>query len=132
MKKAFILLIMLTIFGLAVGIYAETIPTKGYVTPDIGLYVRSEPDSSSSQVGILSKGDTVVIDSVTSSGWYKISSPMTGYVYGQYITVTESTESEEIDESKLTPEEANKIGCDFDKSLKHVKILKSPSAKNGK
>ena len=123
---------MLCVLGLAVSIYAETIPTKGYVTPEIGLYVRQKPDSSSAQVGILSKGDNVVIDSVTPTGWYKISSPMSGYVYGQYITVTETTESEEIDESQLTPEEANKIGCDFDKSLKHVKILKSPSAKNDK
>ena len=132
MKKAFILLFMLSIVGLAIAIYAETIPTKGYVNPDIGLYVRKEPNSNSAQIGILSKGDTVVIDSVTSSGWYKISSPMKGYVYGQHITVTESTESEEIDESKLTPEEANKIGCDFDKSLKPVKILKAPSAKTVK
>ena len=130
MKKAFILLMLLCVLATAVGIYAETRPTKGYVKPDIGLNVRKGPSSSSAKIGALGKGDTVTIDSV-SGEWYKISSPMSGYVYSQHIAVTDSIEEEE-DESKLSPEEIEKIGCDIDRSLSKVKIMKTPNSKNGK
>ena len=128
MKKAFFLFLILSIFGLAVGIYAETIPTKGYVSAEIGLNIRSGPSSDSDKIGALNKGDYVTIESV-SGEWYKISSPQSGYVYAQHIVVTDSIESEDEDDSKLTPEEIEKIGCDIDKSLSRVKIMKTLKAK---
>jgi len=131
MKKTFILFIMLSFLGLALVNYAETIPTKGYVNADIGLNVRTGPSSSSTKIGALNNGEKVTIVSV-SGKWYKISSPMSGYVHGDYIIVTESVESEDVDESKLTPEEVEKIGCDIDRSLSNVKIMKAPSSNNTK
>lgn len=125
MKKAFFLFMMLSILGLGVSIYAETIPTKGYVSANSGLNVRKGPSSNSGKVGVLEKGTTVTIVSV-SGKWYKISSPKSGYVFSQHIVVTDSKEVEDEDESKLSPEEADKIGCDLDKSLNKVKIMKTP------
>ena len=125
MKKAFFLFMMLSIFGLVVSIYAETIPTKGYVSANSGLNVRKGPSSNSGKVGVLEKGTTVTIVSV-SGKWYKISSPKSGYVFSQHIVVTDSKEVEDEDDSKLSPEEADKIGCDLDKSLNKVKIMKTP------
>ncbi len=125
MKKAFFLFMMLSILGLGVSIYAETIPTKGYVSANSGLNVRKGPSSNSGKVGVLAKGTTVTIVSV-SGKWYKISSPKSGYVFSQHIVVTDSKEVEDEDESKLSPEEADKIGCDLDKSLNKVKIMKTP------
>ena len=116
---------MLSLLSIAVVILAESIPTKGIVKPDIGLNVRRGPSSDSEKVGVLGKGDEVTIDSV-SGEWYKISSPMSGYVYAQHINVTDSIES---DDSKLTPEEREKIGCDIDKSLSRVVIMKTPKTK---
>lgn len=125
MKKAFFLFMMLSILGLGVSIYAETIPTKGYVSANSGLNVRKGPSSNSGKVGVLEKGTTVTIVSV-SGKWYKISSPKSGYVFSQHIVVTDSKEVEDEDDSKLSPEEADKIGCDLDKSLNKVKIMKTP------
>ena len=128
MKKAFFLFMMLSIFGLALSIYAETIPTKGYVNADSGLNVRKGPSSNTEKIGALEKGVTVTIESV-SGNWYKISSPKSGYVFSQHIVVTDSKEVEDEDDSKLSPEEADKIGCDMDKSLYKVKIMKTPKNK---
>ena len=135
MKKTFILFIMLSVLLVAAGINAETIPTKGYVTPDIGLNVRSGPSEGSTKLGALEKGTVLKITSV-SGKWYKISSPMSGYV-----TVTDSIESEDlaeeqpdnsgeqqpkVDDSTLPQEEQEKIGCDIDRSLANVQINKTP------
>lgn len=125
MKKIFFLFMMFSILGLAVSICAETIPTKGYVSAESGLNVRKGPSSNSGKVGVLEKGTTVTIVSV-SGKWYKISSPKSGYVFSQHIVVTDSKEVEDEDDSKLSPEEADKIGCDLDKSLNKVKIMKTP------
>ena len=125
MKKAFFLFLILSILGLSVGIYAETIPTKGYVSAEIGLNIRKGPSSDSEKIGALNKGDNVTIESV-SGEWYKISSPQSGYVYAQHIVVTDSIEA---DDANLTPEEKDKIGCDLEKSLSRVKIMKTPKAK---
>jgi uncharacterized protein YgiM (DUF1202 family) len=140
MKKTFILFIMLYVLLVAAGINAETIPTKGYVTPDIGLNVRSGPSEGSTKLGALEKGTVLKITSV-SGKWYKISSPMSGYVHGDYVTVTESIESEDlaeeqpdnsgeqqpkVDDSTLPQEEQEKIGCDIDRSLANVQIIKTP------
>lgn len=124
MKKTYILFLMLSLLSIAVVILAETIPTRGVVIPDIGLNVRRGPSSDSEKIGALGKGDEVTIESV-SGEWYQISSPMSGYVYAQHIDVTDSTE---LDDSKLTPEEREKIGCDIDKSLSRVIIMKAPKA----
>ncbi len=128
MKKAFFLFMILSILGLAVSIYAETIPTKGYVSANSGLNVRKGPSSNSEKLGALEKGQTVTIESV-SGNWYKISSPKSGYVFSQHIVVTDSKEIEDEDASKLSPEEADKIGCDMDKSLFNAKIMKTPKDK---
>ena len=137
MKKTFILFIMLSVLLVAAGINAETIPTKGYVTPDIGLNVRSGPSEGSTKIGALEKGTVLIISSV-SGKWYKISSPMSGYVHGDYVTVTDSIESEDptdeqqpgqeskVDDSTLPQEEQEKIGCDIDRSLANVQIIKTP------
>ncbi len=137
MKKTFILFIMLYVLLVAAGINAETIPTKGYVTPDIGLNVRSGPSEGSTKIGALEKGTVLTISSV-SGKWYKISSPMSGYVHGDYVTVTDSIESEDptdeqqpeqeskVDDSTLPQEEQEKIGCDIDRSLANVQIIKTP------
>jgi uncharacterized protein YgiM (DUF1202 family) len=137
MKKTFILFIMLYVLLVAAGINAETIPTKGYVTPDIGLNVRSGPSEGSTKIGALEKGTVLTISSV-SGKWYKISSPMSGYVHGDYVTVTDSIESEDptdeqqpeqeskVDDSTLPQEEQEKIGCDIDRSLANVQINKTP------
>ena len=116
---------MLSFLVLTVNICAETIPTKGYVSANSGLNVRKGPNSDSDKIGALNKGDPVTIESV-SGDWYKISSPLSGYVYAKHIVVTESTES---DDSNLTTEEREKIGCDIDKSLTRVEIMKTPKAK---
>ena len=138
MKKTFILFIMLSLFGLAIGLNAETIPTKGVVSPDIGLNVRTGPSESSSKIGALTKGTVITIASVSGS-WYKISSPMSGYVHASYVTVTDSIESEDsgdsgegtssVDEASLPPEEQDKIGCDIDRSLANVKVVTTPITK---
>lgn len=134
MKKTFILFIMLSLFCLAVAINAETIPTKGVVTPDIGLNVRTGPSEESTKIGALTQGTVITIESVSGS-WYKISSPMSGYVSAIYVTVTDSIESEEdssaptVDESTLPQEEQEKIGCDIDRSLANVKVITTPITK---
>ena len=138
MKKTFILFIMLSVLLVAAGINAETIPTKGYVTPDIGLNVRSGPSEGSPKIGALEKGTALIISSV-SGKWYKISSPMSGYVHGDYVTVTDSIESEDpideqqsgeqgskVDDSTFPQEEQEKIGCDIDRSLANVQVTKTP------
>ena len=127
MKKPLFLILMFSILGLVVSIYAETIPTKGYVSAKSGLNVRKGPSSSSTKIGALNTGQNVTIESV-SGKWYKISSPMSGYVFSQHIVVTDSREVEDEDDSKLSPEEADKVGCDLDKSLSNVVIMKTPKA----
>ena len=141
MKKTFILFITLCAIGLSLSIalYAEQIPVKGYVSPDIGLNVRSGPSESNTILGALTQGTTITIVAV-SGGWYKISSPMSGYVHAGYVAVTEYGEAPEgkegeeeegeeaktDDESVFTPDEVDKIGCDINRSLKNAKVTKAP------
>jgi uncharacterized protein YgiM (DUF1202 family) len=133
MKKAFVSFVILcSLLVTVMAIYAETIPVKGYVTPDIGLNVRTGPSESSTKIGALSKGENLTIVAVSGS-WYKISSPMSGYVHGSYVTVTEYGEGpdeEAEEEANLTPEEADKLGCDIEKSLEKAKVTKAPPQKN--
>ena len=124
MKKFFISFIALCSIWLGMVLYAETIPTKGYVEPDIGLNVRTGPSTNFSKIGALEKGKTVKITSVVGK-WYQISSPMSGYVYAEHIIVTEygdKPNEEKDDETTLSEEEIDKIGCDIDRSLKNAKL----------
>lgn len=133
MKKTFILFIMLCAIGLSLSfaLYAEQIPVKGYVSPDIGLNVRSGPSESNTILGALPQGTTITIVAV-SGGWYKISSPMSGYVHGGFVSVTEygeapeEEEAETDDESALAADEVDKIGCDINRSLNNAKVTKAP------
>lgn len=117
MKKTLSLCLLLCslFFVIAITLYAEQIPIKGYVSPDIGLNVRTGPSEGSTKIGALEKGTALTIVAVSGS-WYKISSPMSGYVHGGYVAVTEYGEAPEdggegdsfvpeIDYSSLTPEE---------------------------
>lgn len=70
------------IFALFVASFCST----GTVTADV-LNVRSGPGTGYSIVKQISYGTSVTIDS-TSSGWYKISSPVSGYVSADYVSVT--------------------------------------------
>ena len=51
------------------------------------LNVRSTPSTSGSVVGTVANGQTVKITAKNGS-WYKISSPIAGYVHGDYIQIT--------------------------------------------
>ena len=144
MKKAFILFIVFCSFciSLSYALYAEQIPIKGYVSPDIGINVRTGPSESDEIIAALPQGTDLSIVSV-SNGWYKISSPMQGYVSGEFVSVTEygeapeeteeeTYEDQETDEDKpddettLTQEEVDKIGCNINKSLNNAKVTKAP------
>lgn len=129
---------MLCAIGLSLSfaLYAEQIPVSGYVTPYEGLNVRSGPSESNTILGALTQGTTITIVAV-SGGWYKISSPMSGYVHAGFVSVTEygeapegeeeeEEEAEKEDESTLSQEEVDKIGCNIDKSLKNAKVTKAP------
>ena len=79
-------------------------------------------------VTALTNGTNITIESV-SGKWYQISSPSSGYVYSDYVTVTEYNEvedTEKTDDSKLPPEEQEKVGCDIDRSLKNFELEKNP------
>lgn len=136
MKKSTTLFTILCFLCLTITIalYAEQIPIKGYVSPDIGLNVRTGPSEGSAKIGALSKGTALTIVAV-SGGWYKISSPMSGYVHGGYVAVTEYGEAPEdggeevvgnepIDYSTLTPEERAKVGQNLNKSATNAKLKK--------
>lgn len=53
------------------------------------LLVRDGPNTNSKILGHVINGTTVRIEA-TEGAWYKISSPMTGYVYGTYVKITEA------------------------------------------
>lgn len=53
------------------------------------LIVREGPGMDSPAKGHVVNGDTVTIEA-TSGSWYKISSPLSGYVWSSYVAVTEN------------------------------------------
>ena len=126
--KLFVLFALCTVISL----YAEQIPIRGYVDADIGLNVRSGPSDSNSIITALTDRTELVIDSV-SGNWYHITSPTSGYVYSEFVVVTEygeageEAEANKIDESTLSPEEKEKIGCDIEVSLQRATITKTPN-----
>ncbi len=136
MKKSSTLFTILCFLCLTItlALYAEQIPIKGYVSPDIGLNVRTGPSEGSAKIGALGKGTALTIVAV-SGGWYKISSPMSGCVHGGYVAVTEYGEAPEdggegdsfvpeIDYSSLTPEERAKYGQNLNISASNAKLKK--------
>ena len=135
MKKTLSLCLLLCslFFVIAVTLYAEQIPIRGYVTAIDGLNVRTGPGEGCTKIGALNNGTSLVIVAV-SSGWYKISSPMSGYVHGGYVAVTEYGEAPEgedgevtvptIDYSTLTPEERAKYGQNLNISASNAKLKK--------
>ena len=133
MKKLYCLFIALCALLSATILYAAQIPIKGYVTPNIGLNVRTGPNENSTKIGALEKGTTLKIVAVSGT-WYKISSPMSGYVHAGYVNVTEFGEAPDEDEdsdktddeSTLSPEEAEKVGCNIKRSLNNSKVTKAP------
>ena len=139
MKKTFILFIVLCSFCISLSyvLYAEQIPIKGYVAPDIGINVRTGPSESDTIIDALTQGTELTIVAVSGS-WYKITSPISGFVHGDFVTVTEygeapeeeteeeSEESKTDDESTLSQEEIDKIGCNLNRSLNNAKVTKAP------
>ncbi|MEW9079988.1 SH3 domain-containing protein, partial [Terrisporobacter glycolicus] len=61
------------------------------------LNVRSGASSSSSKIGSLKKGAIVQIESMSSSGWYKIKyGNKHGYVSGQYVEVLNNSNDSSV------------------------------------
>ncbi len=93
------LLIVVLAFALVVGAaFAYRMPSKGEVTAEIGLNVRTGPGTGYQVVTTVPKGTVVQILSI-SGNWYKVNvGSQTGvYVHSAYIKVTESVE---IDDRK--------------------------------
>ncbi len=63
------------------------------------LNVRSEPSTKGEKVGILSKGDGIIVDDRRETGeefpWYKTVFPVQGWVYGKYVQFNNEGYSEE-------------------------------------
>ncbi len=62
------------------------------------LLVREGPNMESPIKGHVTNGSTVQIEGAAGS-WYKISSPLNGYIWASYVTVTDS---QTVDTSNLT------------------------------
>lgn len=91
-------LIIVLISGTTTRLAAEDLasPRKGLVqnvplaTPWNGcLLVRDGPNTTSTILGHVINGTFVQVEA-TEGAWYKISSPMAGYVYGTYVTFVDS------------------------------------------
>ena len=147
MRKTLSLFLLLCSLSLTLAavLYAEQIPIKGYVTPEIGLNVRTGPSEGAAKIGALEQGTSLTIVAV-SGGWYKITSPMSGYVHGGYVAVTEYGEAPEdggeeygadgsssvptIDYSSLTPEERAKYGRNLKVSASNAKLKQTNNNNN--
>ncbi len=132
MKKSSFLFVLLCLLCVAtvMTLYAETIPIKGYTTAENGLRVRTGPGLDYECTNYLSYNTNISICAV-SGEWYKISSPMSGYVHSGYVTVTEYGEApEEVDEeeetAELTPEEGKKVGRNIKRSAVRATFTKAP------
>ncbi len=134
MKKTVILILVLAFVGISFCSFAGKVPTKGVVNADIGLNVRSSPNTNSNNIiTALNNGETVTITGVTGK-WYKISCGSTvGYCYAAYITVTETadkydeTDSDSGSDSGLTPEAAAlKAGRDISRSALNATLTTAP------
>ena len=71
-------------------ILGELLKTPGTVSADGGLNVRSGPGTGYDRINGLSDGSSVTIIEI-SNGWYKISSPCSGWVSGDYVTLSGTT-----------------------------------------
>lgn len=113
MKKAFILLLSLSLIFAINEVNAAKIPTKGVVCAKNGLNVRSAPNTNSSRITVLENDTVLEILSVVGK-WYKITTgSVKGYVYSTFITVTESKET---DDSVFSHKQKVKNGRNMAKS----------------
>ena len=113
MKRAFFLLLLLSIIFATTELYADKIPTKGVVCAINGLNVRSGPRTSYKIITTLDNNTVVEIISIVGK-WYKINTGSSkGYVYSNFITVTESKET---DDSVLTLKKKEKMGRNMARS----------------
>ena len=58
------------------------------------LNVRNQPSTSATVVGTL-KGDQTVTITAKNGSWYKISSPLVGYVHSDYISITNTSNGDQ-------------------------------------
>ena len=58
------------------------------------LNVRNQPSTSGTVVGTL-KGDQTVTITAKNGSWYKISSPLVGYVHSDYISITNTSNGDQ-------------------------------------
>ena len=68
-------------------ILGELLKTPGTVSADGGLNVRSGPSTDYDRINGLNDGSSVTIVEI-SNGWYKISSPCSGWVSADYVTLS--------------------------------------------
>ncbi|MDD3145723.1 MAG: SH3 domain-containing protein [Candidatus Riflebacteria bacterium] len=97
------ILTVLLAFALVAGAsFAYRMPSRGEVTAEIGLNVRTGPGTSYSILTSVPKGTAVQILAI-SGNWYKVNvSSYNGvFVHSAYIKVTETTE---IDDPKADKE----------------------------
>ena len=119
MKRLFILFLLLGIIFDITEVYAETIPTKGVVSAENGLNVRTGPRNSYKKISTLSNNTIVEIVAVVGK-WYKITAgSVTGYVYSTFVTVTES---KEVDDSAILHRGKVKNGRNIAKSASRATL----------
>jgi uncharacterized protein YraI len=100
MKKLIFLLSLFLIFS-SVITYAAKVPTRGKVSPSIGVNVRTGPGTSYTKITAIPYGYSVEIIGV-SGNWYKIVyGSVTGYSIASAITVTDSREEESEEDDSV-------------------------------
>jgi uncharacterized protein YraI len=100
MKKLSIFLSLFLILS-SVVIYAAKVPTRGRVSPKIGVNVRTGPGTTYSKITAIPCGHDLEIIEV-SGYWYKIVyGSVTGYSIASAITVTESREEDSEDDDSV-------------------------------
>jgi uncharacterized protein YraI len=99
MSKKVCVMALFILFVGVLSVYAATvqIPTRGKVSPTIGVNVRTGPGTNYTKITAIPCGHEVEIVAVSGT-WYKIKyGSYSGYSIASAITVTETRE-EEIDD----------------------------------
>ena len=96
---------------ITLGADAVSEPLKGMVTTG-SLNVRSGPGTSYGKAGSLKRGATVTIEE-TLSGWYKISSPVNGYVSADYVALLDGTAGTSSVGAAAAAMAASLVGCRY-------------------
>lgn len=103
MRKAIAKTVVSTLLFASISLTAFAAPTTGTVTAD-ALNVRTQPTTQSASLGLLPYGSSVELADQVGS-WYKISfMDQVGYIFGDYVKVSEYSETQETKENK-----ANKL-----------------------